>query len=1519
MTSRPAVGNQRPHQRNFNGGLSRPPAGASQPPHGRSSTLPRRIDPPIDLTNVRSRSSSALMSSSTLVDSPVDIDAPARRKGGRRSELQIFNGMENTRHRSDSARRKPKATFEDPSEFTRPANIRSPGGGKDEISTTDEDSMAPGTAPPMPKRFGQRRPLAIPTRPRSPASSHPPRDTVVKPYVLDAPSFAPLLSPQNNADFFPWTGQHPEDVLSEHAIKHGYFDKTQTPQNEYQSARPSIWPALKQKTGLQTLSSLFVSVLEQRQSQGRITAPSTFKPPPRVTLTDTKREAWLRDLANSAVPLRRLSRTIPHGIRGKILLEQCLSKNIPTGRAVWLAKCVGANELRAVKRKGANATFAMGNEVKWIRDWTVFVEQFMESIVGSVGSAEWKAKMIYAARFAAHLYSENLLDQEHYLRWVLASFKRADLNTLPVWVVNLRIYWKPLARNRKYGRELTESLLEKIKLASAPENGDTLTQLVSVLWDLTTTLTAASPENFVNPQFWAKYGSILRSKAAESAPSIANALKTIEERNLKLTSKTMQRNPSSIRVRRILRLLDDSASHTGPGELSTKIFEINRQEHFIIHMLLRWVSSPYREGLRRVYTTVRLIRRWKRLGAFDTDETILSCLSTDAFTACNRENLYLLISELIRSNDFSVGRYLQWLIARGALNKPHSLERDPCEIRLLSQLPLSGVSEHVINLRRMLLSSIGVSVDQEDLQASQMKSQISKLAPELFSPGEMQETNSEMCLDFQPENLSRLSRTVKCDLSRWIRRQVGQHVTKGERIGPTNWRDLTIESGVSAITVAQFNLVRASLEQMQDFSILADVLKLVSNSANPLVLSSGADTLSYHFEVFSAIGALEEGFKGIFDRYQALEIRRPMDRCLLSSLKELAVRIPKARGTLQHLNRKLSQCDQKSTLVVSSPVSDHTTDILQTADADFGDEIEKLLSSGTSIDKPTLKRYFDMVTMRIQSSWGSSVSHSLGYSISLSRLRSFDEKSFDGFLRDWIGQVLRMEKRPPLGQIWTPLVVAECLNIATILSCLTVKPDAGSQVDDGPISASAASETLHFLVQRENNLLNTLDYDSYRFRLKQERFAKNCGLGILSIARMAIDNIDSSTPEDLVPLLTETSLSSVLKDLLLHRTQEVYRTLLGPESKLSHSSLVHWKNIINKLLETSDDSGMNSHYFSVNRTYIITGNLEADVGVQVTTLVEKSDEMSLPFYQTKLLLMLKLEESSKATTDDTSKGSLATTLLDAVQNTRNRDDSVSNSVWIELVADLDEKIARRLCAQAEGRFLGMLKSAKPLHSSDPPPLESLQSSESALGKYLTIIEIVTGRFSHAVASNAPSLLLDGLDALVQLLNPHDTRTGETADRSGAQKRSRIFSFWVTIVLRILVIHEPGYKNANGAPSSHETRILTCLCTILLHQEYSQICSFLPDQLKNYVFDVTAWLADATAATATATAGGGRGRGRGEGGSNSAARPPPPSSTTSLSNFPIRHWEILSEPTPLMGENDTSLSLTLFGAYKASYV
>lgn len=325
------------------------------------------------------------------------------RRGGSRLRLEL----------SHNASSSSLPTSESPQSLT-PSRI--PNSDPFQAMVGSPPGSASSTLMPMPTR----RPVTSQPRfaPRITATAPAPakKDARPKPYTVEIPSVAPRYFSANRpetavrnpvdpfskglnsgyADFFPWNGAHHEDEWSSEAITKGTWDKVNLNVPETSSAKLAIFPALKQKTGLNALSTIFMGVLTQRRHRGQINAPSTFKPPPRVTLTDTKREVWLKDLANPAISLRRLSRTIPHGIRGRTLLDQCLNKNVPAERAVWLAKCVGANEIRGLKRKGVNGAFVMGGELKWARDWTVFVEQFVDAVVAGFGENDWKNRVTYA-------------------------------------------------------------------------------------------------------------------------------------------------------------------------------------------------------------------------------------------------------------------------------------------------------------------------------------------------------------------------------------------------------------------------------------------------------------------------------------------------------------------------------------------------------------------------------------------------------------------------------------------------------------------------------------------------------------------------------------------------------------------------------------------------------------------------------------------------------------------------------------------------------------------------------------------------------------------------------------------------------------------------------------------------------------------------------------------------------------------------------------------------------------------
>ena len=75
---------------------------------------------------------------------------------------------------------------------------------------------------------------------------------------------------------------------------------------------------------------------------------STFKIPPRSTLNDAKREAWMLDLKKIDEPLHKLLRNAPIGYRGDKILDILSEREIPLQRASWYIKIVRLNEIVGV-------------------------------------------------------------------------------------------------------------------------------------------------------------------------------------------------------------------------------------------------------------------------------------------------------------------------------------------------------------------------------------------------------------------------------------------------------------------------------------------------------------------------------------------------------------------------------------------------------------------------------------------------------------------------------------------------------------------------------------------------------------------------------------------------------------------------------------------------------------------------------------------------------------------------------------------------------------------------------------------------------------------------------------------------------------------------------------------------------------------------------------------------------------------------------------------------------------------
>lgn len=70
-------------------------------------------------------------------------------------------------------------------------------------------------------------------------------------------------------------------------------------------------------------------------------------------------------------------------------------------------------------------------------------------------------------RLATTLYSEQLLDRDHYLDWVISGLESSPQGKLPIWILIAQLYWTDLLQMRRYGRRLIFALLSQADLVSS--------------------------------------------------------------------------------------------------------------------------------------------------------------------------------------------------------------------------------------------------------------------------------------------------------------------------------------------------------------------------------------------------------------------------------------------------------------------------------------------------------------------------------------------------------------------------------------------------------------------------------------------------------------------------------------------------------------------------------------------------------------------------------------------------------------------------------------------------------------------------------------------------------------------------------------------------------------------------------------------------------------------------------------------------------------------------------------------
>ncbi|OAA55694.1 RNA polymerase II mediator complex component Srb8 [Cordyceps fumosorosea ARSEF 2679] len=1423
---------------------------------------------------------------------------------------------------------------------------------------------------PMPRRRAPLQRFVPSNKTAAPPTAPIKRDSKPKQYTIEVPAAAPRYLTTNkpdtlhrdpfnkglfsgHADFFPWTGRHHEDEWSTEAIQKGTWDRGS--QNETSSARLAVYPSLKQKTGLNALSTIFMGVLNQRRNRGQITAPSTFKPPPRVTLTDTKREVWLKDLANPTISLRRLSRTIPHGIRGRTLLDQCLNKNVPTERAVWLAKCVGANEIRAFKRKGVTGALVMGNELKWIRDWTIFVEQFVDSVVSSVGEPDWKHRVTYSIRLATVLYSEHLLDRDHYLDWIVSGLENSSQAKLPMWILIAQICWTDILRSRKPGRRLVFALLNHLNTIYNDPDRDILIPLSNQLVSLLKSLVAKNPESFIQPLQWLKYRDCLSAFLSTDERAIQQALRSINHRNSELLVSTAASPPVGGKEH-LVKLLDTTLHGKVDHDLSSKCWAISEDKTQILKTVIEWVTSFHRPGLEKIYTATNLLRSWASFRVNTTGAILDTLDSIEPDDEVRKQAVYRLVIELARTGHFSVSQYIQWLIARGNCHNAADVEETgPCASRLLVELPVSCIPEDRKMDRANLLRR-AAHYDVAD-EARDISTAIKCVNQTIGLP--LPNVDDYAALPSKPLPLRKLVNRISVS-SFALKSAVGVHLCN-------EFRNLLPPRLDTDVSLNVFTSSRTILESTKDFSMLGEVLKSCSKMSNIEVLAVCVDTINVNLEVLLAVGIADELFALYFERLKAASREHGLvARPLLAALSSLAQRMPNQSVMAKNLQQELTQTDRTNPIDACSPVSDNMVSQATSPEGEFSEQIDKLLATGNSVDHPTMNRLFLNIVPRLEAGWNKLDASRRVYASLLARLRIFDSQHFDKLMSDWVSHIRSLKERPALLELLPLLVSLGCLTMVTVLHTANAAPVAANvtAVDSGPPRGSAIylQELLQLILRKLPKQSPLTAEESYRFVVYQQAAKIEHSKALLLLIRNAVQEysiLRSRSTTTALPLDDRTCQDDVLEALrvlVVTNSTAAAEALSMKDLAPDASALI--RTVAAKLLTPGDENRSSSF----------------------DKILGLANELTMPFCQLSLSMELSLPQDNRIAGNEPQESQ-----FDVFARAMDSAIEARNILWTSMLPCLSDDITQHLRSQAHGRFLKMIPSSKATNFAELATSEDrIQLAKNLLG----VIEAIISAQPPSKSAQLTTTLVDKLTDLWEIVSVREASAAQDAIRK----------HWLPFLLRFITLHSiysssasdtstatastatPGSSAVNKAVSNvvapaasatttansnHEARarIVLVLCGILFALESQQ--TLPPDgKLAQQVFDIALLLVDAlpddmrlhcarnVLANPSAVPSSGTSATSRSGTSDpriyylfSAPRPTAadnlmlahrergsiplsaaarglgamygigPTLQERYSHFALRRWEALSEPTPNVGENDTSLSLGLFEAIK----
>lgn len=179
----------------------------------------------------------------------------------------------------------------------------------------------------------------------------------------------------------------------------------------------------------------------------------------------------------------------------------------------------------------------------------------------------------------------------------------------------------------------------------------------------------SAPACFLLPQSWSKYYTSFRVALVKCDARAVPQLEQLSQRNRRIQISPLSLHQHLIQSSeyKLITLLDKKYINAGLEETTDACLSTLTNHGPLVTVALCWATCATRYGSARTYIVARLLRKWANRGV-ELERLIWAFLSSNYnWPQSQRSKVYRLLAELVHSKHLSVGRYLQWLMARGIM------------------------------------------------------------------------------------------------------------------------------------------------------------------------------------------------------------------------------------------------------------------------------------------------------------------------------------------------------------------------------------------------------------------------------------------------------------------------------------------------------------------------------------------------------------------------------------------------------------------------------------------------------------------------------------------------------------------------------------------------------------------------------------------------------------------------------------------------------------------------------------